>query len=67
MGFERLTSVLQGKISDYDTDNFLYIIDAISKVNLIYKLLFYDYKVVCRAARIYPNIQDNLEKKIGIV
>lgn len=32
IGFERLTSVLQGKVSNYDTDNFNYLIKAIHKV-----------------------------------
>ncbi|XP_008196000.1 alanine--tRNA ligase, mitochondrial [Tribolium castaneum] len=31
MGFERLTAVLQGKISNYDTDNFTYLLKAIHK------------------------------------
>jgi alanyl-tRNA synthetase len=31
MGFERLTAVLQGKISNYDTDNFSYLLRAIHK------------------------------------
>lgn len=33
MGFERLVAVMQGKSSNYDTDLFTPIFDAISKVN----------------------------------
>ncbi|XP_072387690.1 alanine--tRNA ligase, mitochondrial isoform X1 [Diabrotica undecimpunctata] len=31
MGFERITSVLQGEISNYETDNFSYLLKAITK------------------------------------
>lgn len=31
MGFERLTAILQNKTSNYDTDNFAYLINAIEK------------------------------------
>lgn len=35
MGFERLVSVIQDKRSNYDTDLFMPIFDAIEKVNLL--------------------------------
>ena len=41
MGLERVTSVLQGKMSNYDTDAFTPIFDAIHKV--ISKTSYYYY------------------------
>lgn len=37
MGFERLTAIVQGKVSNYDTDIFSYLLNAIHKVNF-YKI-----------------------------
>ena len=38
MGLERLTAVLQGKLSNYDTDLFVPLFSAIEKVKVIFKL-----------------------------
>lgn len=40
VGFERLTSILQGKVSNYDTDNFKYLMKAINKVST-FKFMVY--------------------------
>lgn len=46
MGFERLTALLQGKISNYDTDNFSYLFKAIHKVLELSNKFIFNNKMI---------------------
>ena len=51
MGLERITSVIQGKLSNYDTDLFVPILTATEEVRLNWKL---NQRVSCHNSPVSP-------------